>query len=336
MFTLIFSSTNVTSDGNIRYFEYENDKFEYLTEYKSPDPQRGIAFLPKRGVNVHENEVARAYKTVADSYIEPISFIVPRRAEVFQEDIYPPTFGLKSAMSANDWFGGKTALPPRVSLKGRYEGGEPNELAPEEQKRSTPASAPTSSTTAPKPEAQPANVKVVSIPEAVAERPKLTELKDNKQAMAAMANKFADHEESSDDDSSSFEEIAKPVERPARDAPPTTVKALPTTPQSHSSTISRNTAPIQKPTETISAPTSETTSTSRPTTSGGLAEGLKAQFSDIKTGQSNQLSEITELKGQVSELTDLVKQLSSRLDSLAGSQSERIRRVELELENMRE
>jgi hypothetical protein len=40
------------SDGNIRYFEYENDKFEFLTEYKSAEPQRGIAFLPKRGINV--------------------------------------------------------------------------------------------------------------------------------------------------------------------------------------------------------------------------------------------------------------------------------------------
>lgn len=40
------------SDGNIRYYEYENDKFEFLSEYKSPDPQRGIAFLPRRGINV--------------------------------------------------------------------------------------------------------------------------------------------------------------------------------------------------------------------------------------------------------------------------------------------
>lgn len=40
------------SDGNIRYFEYENDKFEFLSEYKSSDPQRGIAFVPRRGINV--------------------------------------------------------------------------------------------------------------------------------------------------------------------------------------------------------------------------------------------------------------------------------------------
>ena len=39
-------------DGNIRYFEYENDKFEFLSEHKSAEPQRGIAFVPRRGINV--------------------------------------------------------------------------------------------------------------------------------------------------------------------------------------------------------------------------------------------------------------------------------------------
>ena len=48
----MYQSANMFSDGNIRYFEYENDKFEFLSEYKSGDPQRGLAFLPKRGINV--------------------------------------------------------------------------------------------------------------------------------------------------------------------------------------------------------------------------------------------------------------------------------------------
>jgi hypothetical protein len=48
---------NLESDGNIRYFEFTNDKFEYLSEYKSADPQRGIAFVPKRGVNVSLNQI---------------------------------------------------------------------------------------------------------------------------------------------------------------------------------------------------------------------------------------------------------------------------------------
>ena len=51
----------ILSDGNIRYFEYVQDKFEYLSEHKSADPQRGVAFLPKRGVNVSELFVAMAY-----------------------------------------------------------------------------------------------------------------------------------------------------------------------------------------------------------------------------------------------------------------------------------
>lgn len=49
--TLELIANNI-SDGNIRYFEYENDKFEFLSEYKSGEPQRGIAFLPRRGINV--------------------------------------------------------------------------------------------------------------------------------------------------------------------------------------------------------------------------------------------------------------------------------------------
>lgn len=58
----------------------------------------------------------RAYKTVNDSYIEPISFTVPRRAEVFQADIYPPAIGLKPAMSAKEWLGGKTGVPAKLDL----------------------------------------------------------------------------------------------------------------------------------------------------------------------------------------------------------------------------
>lgn len=49
---LVLETTNNCSDGNIRYFEYENDKFEFLSEYKSGDPQRGLAFMPRRGINV--------------------------------------------------------------------------------------------------------------------------------------------------------------------------------------------------------------------------------------------------------------------------------------------
>ena len=67
-------------DGNIRYYEYvdEETSLYYLTEYKSSEPQRGIGYMPKRGVNVGEVEIARGFK-VHVSHVEPISFRVPRK-----------------------------------------------------------------------------------------------------------------------------------------------------------------------------------------------------------------------------------------------------------------
>ena len=62
-------------DGNIRYYEWSDDEkgLYLLSEYKSSDPQRGLAFLPKRAVNISEVEVARGYK-VHPTFVEPISF----------------------------------------------------------------------------------------------------------------------------------------------------------------------------------------------------------------------------------------------------------------------
>jgi coronin-1B/1C/6 len=242
-------------------------------------------------------------------------------------------------MSANEWFGGKSGVPPRISLKGRYDGGEANELPPEEQKKSIPISTPITSPPPTKTEVEPPKPKAAPAPEPVIQR---TELKDNTQAMSAMASKFADKEEESEDDASSFEEVPKPIERPVREAAPPVTRAAAVSSPPIASTYSRSTAPVSKPSETpaTTSAASSVPAASEPTTSraptSGLAEGLKAHFTDIKTAQNSQLNEISELKGQVSELTDLVRQLSSRLDSLAGSQSERIRRVELEVENLRE
>ncbi|PWN97572.1 DUF1900-domain-containing protein [Tilletiopsis washingtonensis] len=103
-------------DGNIRYYELENDELHYLTEYKSTEPQRGLTFVPRRALNADENEIARAYK-VTGNMVQPISFLVPRRAESFQSDIFPPAPSSKPALSAAEFFAGKTAQPNLVSLE---------------------------------------------------------------------------------------------------------------------------------------------------------------------------------------------------------------------------
>ncbi|KAG1800645.1 uncharacterized protein BJ212DRAFT_1571320 [Suillus subaureus] len=108
----------IDHDGNIRYYEYESDSLFALAEHKSPDPQRGVCFLPRRALNVSDCEIARAYK-VSGSSVEPIAFIVPRKlnADSFQSDIYPAVASSELSLSASEFFAGKTAALKLVSLE---------------------------------------------------------------------------------------------------------------------------------------------------------------------------------------------------------------------------
>jgi len=111
-------------DGNIRYFEMVDEKpWQFaLSEFKSNEPQRGVAFVPKRAVNVTQVEVARAYK-LHTSMVEPISFQVPRKSDQFQEDIFPPAISGEASMSADAFWGGKNDAPKRVSLEKGFTAG---------------------------------------------------------------------------------------------------------------------------------------------------------------------------------------------------------------------
>ncbi|KAK4898605.1 Coronin-like protein crn1 [Elasticomyces elasticus] len=313
-------------DGNITYFEYEHDKFEPLSEYKSPDPQRGMAFMPKRGVNTHENELARAYKTVDDRLIEPIPFIVPRRSETFQDDIYPATVGLKPAMSSSEWLNGKTGLPPKFSMEDMYEGKEPQEYAAQEAPKVAPAK--TASAPAPAPAAAPTPKEpVVETPEptpAVARE--MPSMKDNKQSMSALASKFADKDEDEaddDDDTSSFEEIQKPVERPnvvrqaeknstadesTREATRTTTAPAPQpAPVPIPSSRETVTTPPAAPSKADEKPASEAISSPQPSASAA-AGGLRDVLQEIRSMLQSQGRQIEELTSEVAQLKTKVGQ----------------------------
>lgn len=320
-------------DGNIRYSEFANDKFEPLSEYKSGEPQRGLAFMPKRGVNTHENEVMRAYKTVNDAYIEPISFIVPRRSETFQDDIYPPAVGSKPAMPSTDWFEGKTALPPKISMEDVYDGQEPKEIAAEDvpqptTTRSAPAPAPV---TAPS-KAEPRIEKPEPTPSITREIPKM---EDNKKSMSDMAAKFADKDAEDEDENestSSFEEVQKPVERPAvvqaarqevkvgvsdgktAEAARTTTAAAPrpmngasasrgsarTTDEASEADTSRPTAATKSVEE--EKPTEQATQPSVGRSASSAAGGLKDVLQEIRGLLQTQSKQIEQLTNEVAEL----------------------------------
>ncbi|KAG9082733.1 Coronin-like protein crn1 [Ceratobasidium sp. 392] len=100
-------------DGNIRYYEYESDTLHELPEHKPIDPQRGMCFLPRRALEVTECKLMRAYQ-VYGSTIEPIAFVVPRKSDQFQSDIFPSAPSSEPALTAGEFFSAKTA-PPNLS-----------------------------------------------------------------------------------------------------------------------------------------------------------------------------------------------------------------------------
>lgn len=115
-------------DGSIRYFEYAKDDFSYLSTHSSNEPQRGMSFMPKRGLNVNQNEVARCYRIIGNNLVEPISFTVPRKAENFQHDIFPETPGPQPALTAEQFFNGETKDPILISLENGFVSAPKKEL----------------------------------------------------------------------------------------------------------------------------------------------------------------------------------------------------------------
>jgi hypothetical protein len=104
-------------DGNIRYYEIVDEApyIHFLSEFKSATPQRGMAYVPKIAMDVSTCEIARLLKLTANA-IEPIHFCVPRKSDIFQDDLYPPTFSGEPSLSAKEWFGGKNGEPKKISL----------------------------------------------------------------------------------------------------------------------------------------------------------------------------------------------------------------------------
>ncbi|KFY83934.1 hypothetical protein V498_07875 [Pseudogymnoascus sp. VKM F-4517 (FW-2822)] len=313
-------------DGNIRYFEYENDKFEFLSEYKSGDPQRGLAFMPRRGINLHENEVMRAYKTVADSYIEPISFVVPRRAEVFQSDIYPPAVGSKPGVSASEWLSGKSALPAKIDLESVYEGNAPKEVA-SDYKPQTSAPAP-----APAAAKAPAPAKKEPEPTPVAQRAPPPSVSQNKVSISEMASKFQDNDaEEEDDDASSFEEIPKPVVRPQQTtaaAKPQPKAASPVARQAPAQTAAATTTSV--PSRAAAAPSAS------PASSTPVSSSVENSLDQIKRLLEQQTKTITAQSEQIGHLASEVDFLKKKVGGNGSSeQNERIKQLEQELEEAR-
>lgn len=103
-------------NGNIRFYEYEGGKLHYLSHYQSKVNQRSLGFYPKHKLDTTKCEVMKAIK-LTDKTAEYLSFIQPKRSELFCEDLYPDCVSNKPALTAEEWFNGKNAEALRMSLR---------------------------------------------------------------------------------------------------------------------------------------------------------------------------------------------------------------------------
>lgn len=288
-------------------------------------------------LQLHENEVMRAYKTVNDLYIEPISFTVPRRAETFQSDIYPACTGSRAAVSSEEWFSGKTALPPKIDLESVYEGSAPVEVKAD-YKPLAAAAAPTPAP-APAPVAKPAPKEPEPTP--VATRSPPPSMAQQKGSISAMASRFRDNEEDDDDaETSSFEEVSKPAPKASL---PIKSEPKPTSPIRASAPVqqSKPASPPLKSPQTTSAPQGRA-ATSPVTSAAPGSATLQSSLEQIKQLIEAQTKIITAQSDKINAQSTKIGQLAGEMETLkkrvgSGSQEhvERIRQLELELEEAR-
>merc|ERR1712136_246545 len=94
---------------------------DHLITHSSNVNPRGMAWMPKRGCDVNECEIARFYYLgIGDEKLgicEPIAMTIPRESDLFQEDIFPDFCSDEPAMTAEEWVNGKTAMPKRASWR---------------------------------------------------------------------------------------------------------------------------------------------------------------------------------------------------------------------------
>lgn len=86
MFPLYDPDTNLVylcgkGDSVIRYFEItpEPPFVHYINTFQTPDPQRGIGMMPKRGCDVNSCEITRFYRLNNSGFCQVVSMTVPRK-----------------------------------------------------------------------------------------------------------------------------------------------------------------------------------------------------------------------------------------------------------------
>ncbi|XP_043955902.1 coronin-7-like isoform X2 [Gambusia affinis] len=112
----------LTGKGDTRVYIYElvpeDPYFIECSSFNSPEPHKGLAFLPKTECNVRDVEIAVGLM-LTKTTIEPVAFRAPRvKKEFFQDDVYPDTaVWWEPALTASAWLSGSNGQHKKLSLK---------------------------------------------------------------------------------------------------------------------------------------------------------------------------------------------------------------------------
>jgi coronin-1B/1C/6 len=106
-------------DGIIRIYEFE-DKSPYMFKlndgFRSTMPGKGYCMCPKRGLDIMGCETVRIMKVTNSEGIHPLRFIVPRKSDAFQDDIFPDAPAALPAHTCAEWMDGSSKTPVTMSL----------------------------------------------------------------------------------------------------------------------------------------------------------------------------------------------------------------------------
>ncbi|XP_064108232.1 coronin-7-like isoform X3 [Macrobrachium nipponense] len=116
------STLFATGKGDSTIYAYEiGSDFPHLfplSHHKCGSVHQGLVMLPKQLCDVRQVEFCKAMR-LTSSVLEPLSFTVPRvKTELFQDDLFPPTFvSWEPVMTAAEWLGDTNRPPRTLSLK---------------------------------------------------------------------------------------------------------------------------------------------------------------------------------------------------------------------------
>lgn len=88
----------------------------FLSQWQSNQPQKGFSFLPKRACDVTKCEIARAIVLRKDHAV-PVGFMVPRKSDLFQEDIFPESYAGVPSIDCSEYAAGKNGEIIKASMK---------------------------------------------------------------------------------------------------------------------------------------------------------------------------------------------------------------------------